>query len=125
MHLLHLGFICSKTDPSLFTFQTHKGKFFLYVLCGVYYCNRKYSSHVLEVVLQLGMNFSMKDVGPLHFLLGIEVDYFEGGIHLIQSEYGAEMLAKTEMTFAKAVATPLARKHGLYEAVGCFVYTSF
>ena len=34
MHLLHLGFICSKTDPSLFTLQTHKRKIFLFVICG-------------------------------------------------------------------------------------------
>ena len=51
----------------------------------------------------------MKDLGPLHFFLGIEVNYFKGGIHLNQSKYGAEMLANTDMTFAKAVATPLAR----------------
>ena len=50
----------------------------------------------------------MKDLGPLHFFLGIEVNYFEGGIHLNQSKYGAEILAKTEMTLAKAVATPFA-----------------
>ena len=67
----------------------------------------------------------MKDLGPVHFLLGIEVNYFEGGIHLNQSKYGAEMLAKTEMTLAKAVATPLARKHGVHKVVGCFVYASF
>ena len=40
------------------------------------------------------------------------MNYFEGGIHLNQSKYGAEMLAKTDMTLAKAVATPLAQKHG-------------
>ena len=85
----------------------------------------KYPSHVLELVLQLGKKFSMKDLDPLHFFLGIEVNYFEGGIHLNQSKYGAEMLANTDMTFAKAVATPLARKHGLHEAVGSFVYASF
>ena len=67
----------------------------------------------------------MKDLGPLHFFLGIQVNYFEKGIHLNQSKYGAEMLAKTEMTLAKAVATPLARKHGLHEVVGSFVYASF
>ena len=67
----------------------------------------------------------MKYLGPLHFFLGIKVNYFEGGIHLNQSKYGAEMLAKTEMTLVKAVATPLARKHGLHEDVGSFVYASF
>ena len=71
------------------------------------------SSHVLELVLQLGKKFAMKDLGPLHFFLGFEVNYFVGGIHLNQSKYVTELLAKTEMTFAKDVSTPLARKHGL------------
>uniref|UniRef100_A0A3Q7J7V7 Reverse transcriptase Ty1/copia-type domain-containing protein n=1 Tax=Solanum lycopersicum TaxID=4081 RepID=A0A3Q7J7V7_SOLLC len=59
------------------------------------------------------MKFDMKDLGPLHFFLGFEVNYFVGGIHLNQSKYVTELLAKTEMTFAKDVSTPLARKHGL------------
>ena len=67
----------------------------------------------------------MKDLGPLHFFLGIQVNYFEKGIHLNQSKYGAEMLEKIEMTLAKAVATPLASKRGLHEIVGSFVYASF
>ena len=82
-------------------------------------------SHVLELVLQLGKKFSMKDLGPLNFFLGIEVNYFEGGLHFNQSKYGVEMLAKTGMTFTKALATPLARKHGFHEVVGSFVYASF
>ena len=53
----------------------------------------------------------MKDLGPLHFFLEIEVNYFEGGIHLNQSKYGTEMLTETEETFANSVATPLSRKH--------------
>uniref|UniRef100_A0A3Q7G3C3 Reverse transcriptase Ty1/copia-type domain-containing protein n=1 Tax=Solanum lycopersicum TaxID=4081 RepID=A0A3Q7G3C3_SOLLC len=36
--------------------------------------------------------FSMKDLGPLHFFLEIEVNYFEGGIHLNQSKYGVEIM---------------------------------
>ena len=53
------------------------------------------------------------------------MNYFEGGIHLNKSKYGSEMLTKTEMTLPKAVATPLARKPGLHEVVGIFVYASF
>ena len=100
MHLLHISFICSRTDPSLFTLQTHKGKIF------------SNPSHVSELVLQLGKEFATKDLVLVHFFLGIEVKHFEGGIHLNQSKYAAQLLTKTEITLAKAVATPLAQKHG-------------
>ena len=114
MHILHFGFICSKTDPSLFTLQTHKGKIFLLLCVDDIIVIGSNSFHVLDLVLKVWKKFSMKDLGPLHFFLGIEVNYFEGGIHLHQSMYGSEMSAKTEMTLAKAVATPFARKHGLH-----------
>ena len=39
-------------------------------------------SHVSELVLQLGKDFSMKDLVPLHFILGVEAKYFKGEIHL-------------------------------------------
>ena len=71
------------------------------------------SFHVLELVLPVGKKCSMKDLALLHFFLGFEVNYFVGGIHLNQSKYVAELLAKTEMTLSKDVATPLVRKHGL------------
>ena len=87
--------------------------------------SQEVSISCFRMVLQLGKKFSMKYLGPLDFFLGIEVNYFEGGIHLNQSKYGAEMLAKTEKTLAKAVATTLARKHGLHEVVGSFVYALF
>ncbi|XP_015169447.1 uncharacterized mitochondrial protein AtMg00810-like [Solanum tuberosum] len=81
-------------------------------------------SHDSELVLQLGNEFAMIDLGLLHFFLGIEVKYFEGGIHLSQSKYVVELLAKIEMTLAKAVATPLAQEHGLREAVGSLIDAS-
>lgn len=82
-------------------------------------------SYVSELVLQLGREFAMKDLGPLHFFLGVEVSYFAGGIHLSQSKYTAELLDKTNMTLAKAVATRFAQKHGLNEAVGSLIDASF
>ena len=66
----------------------------------------------------------MKDLRPLHFFLGVEVKYFDGGIHLSQSKYVNEILNKTEMTFEKAIATLLAPKHGLCEVVKILVEAS-
>ncbi|KAF3669919.1 hypothetical protein FXO37_08769 [Capsicum annuum] len=41
--------------------------------------------------------------------------------HLESGKYDAELVKKTEMTQAKAINTPLAQKHGLYEATGGLV----
>ena len=51
------------------------------------------TSHVSELVLQLGKEFAMEDLGPIHFILGIEVKYFEGEIHLNQSKFDVELLS--------------------------------
>ena len=82
MHLLHLGFIYSKVDPFLFTLQTHKGKIFLLLYVDDIIVTGSDPSHVSELVLQLGKDFSMKDLVPLHFILGVEAKYFKGEIHL-------------------------------------------
>ncbi|XP_070015481.1 uncharacterized mitochondrial protein AtMg00810-like [Nicotiana sylvestris] len=72
---------------------------------------------ISEIIDELGKEFAMKDLGSLHFFLVIEVTYFTGGIHLNQSKYATELLAKTGMALAKPISTPLAQKHGLQEAV--------
>ena len=81
--------------------------------------------HVAELVLQLGKEFSMKDLDNLHFFVGVEVKYFDGGIYLSQSKYSTVLLEKTKMNLAKAITTLLAQKHGLHEAVGSLVVASF
>ena len=87
--------------------------------------SQEVSISCFRMVLQLGKKFSMNDLGPLHFFLKIEVKYFQGGIQLNQSKYVSELLAKTEMTLEKVVATLLAKKYGFHEVVGSFVDASF
>lgn len=125
MYLLHLGFICSKVDPSLFILKTHKGKIFLLLYVDDIIVTGSNPSHVLELVLQRGKEFAMKDLGNLHFFLGVEVTNFDGGIHWSQSKYVVELLDKNEITFAKAISTHFAQKHGIHEVVGILVETSF
>lgn len=56
----------------------------------------------------------MKDLGPLHYFLGIEVTYFDGGLLLSQTKYALELLTKTHMQDCKSINTPLAQKHDLH-----------
>ncbi|XP_059285952.1 uncharacterized mitochondrial protein AtMg00810-like [Lycium ferocissimum] len=80
--------------------------------------------HVQRIVTALSKEFAIKDLGPLHFFLGIEVTYFKGDIHLNQSKYATELLKKTDMEMAKAINTPLAQNHGLHEEKGSQVDAS-
>ncbi|KAH0738149.1 hypothetical protein KY290_036854 [Solanum tuberosum] len=82
---------------------------------------RYWCPNIPELILQLGKEFARKDLGSLHFFLGVDVKYFEGGIHLSNSTYSAKLFDKTYMTLAKGIATPLPQNHGLHEAVGNIV----
>ncbi|XP_059306269.1 uncharacterized mitochondrial protein AtMg00810-like [Lycium ferocissimum] len=124
LYLLHLGFKCSRADSSLFVLHCTKGTILLLMYVDDIVIIGSSPSHVQEIITALGKEFAMKDLGPLHFFLGIEVTYFDGGIHLNQSKYATELLKKTDMIMARAVNTPLAQKHGLHEAQGSPANTS-
>lgn len=60
-----------------------------------------------NIIQQLGRKFSLKDLGPLHFFLGIEVIPTQNGLFLTQHKYIRDLLARTCMDGAKDVTTPL------------------
>lgn len=49
----------------------------------------------------------MKDLGPLHFLLGIQVLCTEANLHLSQAKYITDILEKCKIIRAKPAKTPL------------------
>lgn len=55
----------------------------------------------------LAKSFEVKDLGFLHFFLGIEVAYGAQGIYLSQRKYVLDLLAETRMLESKAAATPI------------------
>ena len=62
---------------------------------------------VSEIVAQLGNRFSLKDMGQLHFFLGMEVISMKFGLFLSQHKYIRDLLSKPNMLGAKDVSTPL------------------
>ena len=73
---------------------------------------------ISEIVLfkpNLSKDFEITDLGELKFILGILVtrDCPNHLIHLNQSAYITQVLARFGMSDAKPVSTPLAVKHGL------------
>jgi histone deacetylase 1/2 len=55
----------------------------------------------------VGMDFALKDLGALHYFLGIEVKKVHDGIILSQEKYANELLSRVNMKICKAVDTPL------------------
>ncbi|XP_019078979.1 uncharacterized mitochondrial protein AtMg00810-like [Vitis vinifera] len=64
------------------------------------------SSMVQTLITRLSKEFSMKDLGDLHYFLGIEVQANEKGLFLSQMKYALELLQRASMIDAKPISTP-------------------
>ncbi|TQD88263.1 hypothetical protein C1H46_026144 [Malus baccata] len=49
----------------------------------------------------------MKDLGPLHYFLGVEVKYFGNCMHVSQSKYALDPLTRIKFIEAKPISTPV------------------
>jgi histone deacetylase 1/2 len=105
--LLELGFAPSKGDTSLFYFR--KGKLVMFVL--VYVDDIIVTSSSQEatnaLLKNLERDFALKDLGDLHYFLGIEVKSSKGELLLSQGRYANEILERVNMLDCKPVTTPL------------------
>jgi histone deacetylase 1/2 len=62
---------------------------------------------ITALLRDLNENFAIKDLGDLHFFLGIEVKRISNGLLLTQEKYATELLEKVGMTKCKTAPTPL------------------
>ncbi|KAG8490495.1 hypothetical protein CXB51_013610 [Gossypium anomalum] len=66
------------------------------------------SEEISCFVQKLHNKFTLKDMGELHYFLGIEVSRSSSGsLHLSQRKYIRELLARSSMSNAKGVHTPM------------------
>ena len=56
----------------------------------------------------LASEFAMKDIGLMHYFLGLEVWQEEGHIFLGQGKYAVDVLSRFHMGDCKPVSTPMA-----------------
>jgi hypothetical protein len=105
--ILQLGFHNSKADSSLFVYNEGSNLCYLLVYVDDLVITGNNTLLVAQIIQQLGDMFSLKDMGPLHFFLGVEVIPTRTGLFLSQHKYIRELLANTSMSGAKDVSTPL------------------
>ena len=82
--ILRLGFHSSKDVCYLFIGS--QGSYFCYLVDDLVITANN-SSFVASVIQQLGAMFSLKDMGSLHFFLGVKVIPTKGGLFLSQHKY--------------------------------------
>jgi histone deacetylase 1/2 len=117
MKLQELGFKPSKGDTSLFYFR--KGDLAMFVL--IYVDDIIVASSSSEgttcLLKALKSDFALKDLGDLHYFLGIEVTKLRDGILLSQAKYSNDILRRTGMINCKPANTPMTttEKLSVYE----------
>ena len=58
----------------------------------------------------LSSEFAMKDLGFIHYFLGIEITRTSEGLHLSQAKYAMDLLDRTHMTSCTSVSSPMVQK---------------
>ena len=105
--LQSLGFAPSKADTSLFFYR--KGEHVIYML--VYVDDIIVASSSQEIVnallRDLHAEFAIKDLGDLHYFLGIQVQQKKGELLMSQERYAIDILKRVNMQLCKPVHTPL------------------
>ncbi|KAK1606993.1 hypothetical protein QYE76_030666 [Lolium multiflorum] len=101
------GFVPSTADSSLFLLQQPGVTmyFLVYVDDIILVSSSPMAADAL--IKSLGADFAVKDLGQLHFFLGLEVTHRDRGLVLTQKKYSLDLLQRAGMLKCKTVATPM------------------
>ena len=105
--LQRLGFVPSKADTSLFYYSKRGHSIFVLVYVDDIIVASSSSQATDALLADLQAEFALKDLGDLHFFLGIEVKRGSDGLTLTQERYALDILKRSGMQLCKPVHTPL------------------
>ena len=116
--LQQLGFQPSRSDMSLFFFRQGNTVIYLLVYVDDIVVVSSCQKSVDKLLQKLGAEFALKDLGELHYFLGIQVSHKSDGIVLSQEKYALDLLRKTGLLQCKPTNTPLSVSEKLSAHVG-------
>ncbi|XP_050156292.1 uncharacterized mitochondrial protein AtMg00810-like [Malus sylvestris] len=101
-----LGFTNTYSDSSLFVKQVHSKIVILLLYVDDIIITGTASNAIQDVIDSLTVEFKIKDLGDLHYFLGIQISKTKTGLFLSQTKYIQDLLLKTEMNESKPCDTP-------------------
>ena len=105
-YLVELGFIQSVGDPCVFVCTVNDKLVIIAVYVDDLILATEDSTDMCDLKEALGNRFKMKDLGVLHYCLGIEITQDGECLRLNQKQYILRMLEKFGMLDAYSVTTP-------------------
>jgi len=116
--LIQLGFVGSKADTSLFLYRTETITMYLLIYVDDIIITASDPAAITELLQLLSADFAVKDLGDLHYFLGVEVLKMDSGLLLSQKRYIMDLLKKTNMHEAKPITSPMASSSTLSAFTG-------
>jgi histone deacetylase 1/2 len=111
--LQELGFKPSKGDTSLFYFRNNDLDMFILIYVDDIIVASSSAEGTKGLLCALQSDFALKDLGDLHYFLGIEVNKINNGLVMTQSKYSKDVLRRTGMLNCKPCHTPMATSEKL------------
>ncbi|KAK1628251.1 hypothetical protein QYE76_002566 [Lolium multiflorum] len=111
--LHQLGFRSTRSDASLFVYNNGATTAYLLLYVDDIILTASSTDLLRQLTERLRAEFALKDLGPLHYFLGIEVVRRTDGFFLHQRKYAHELLDRAGMLNCKPAATPVDTKSKL------------
>jgi hypothetical protein len=116
--LHELGFHGSKSDSSLFILRNTTLVIYVLIYVDDIIITSPNRGAISQLIQDLHSEFALKDLGPLHFFLGVEATWENGGLRLSQQRYINDLLNKTNMSQAKPIGSPMSSSAVLSKFMG-------
>uniref|UniRef100_A0A2N9EX53 Reverse transcriptase Ty1/copia-type domain-containing protein n=1 Tax=Fagus sylvatica TaxID=28930 RepID=A0A2N9EX53_FAGSY len=123
--LLQFGFVASTTDYSLFIYRTKTTIAYLLLYVDDIVLTSNTPTFFDQLIQHLSSVFELKDLGPLHYFLVIQVPRDSVGLNLSQAKYATALLHKHNMFHTKPISTPCTPNTRLFLHSGALHYLTF
>ena len=104
---IEFGFKCTHGDPSLFVYLHGDDVIYLLLYVDDMLLTGNNEKLIEKLMVTLNTTFRMKDMGSVHYFLGIQVQAHSDGLFLCQERYTLDLLEAAGMSDSAPMPTPL------------------